>query len=152
MLEQKLKEQYGYNVPEAPTPLAAYIPAVQDGKLIFTSGQLPIQEGKLQFTGKLGKDISDVDAKKAAEICIVNCLSVVKTFAGSLENIDKILKITVFVASGEGFTAQPAIANGASELLVNVFGEVGKHARSAVGVAELPLGAPVEIEMIARLK
>lgn len=152
MIEQIIKEKYGYDIPEAPKPLAAYIPVIADGKTVYTAGQLPLQAGQLKFTGKCGKNISDEDAKKAAEICAVNCLSVVKSVAGSLENIERILKITVFVASAEGFNAQPAIANGASEFIVNVFGEAGKHARSAVGVAELPLGAPVEIEMIVKLK
>lgn len=152
MIEQKIKEQFGYEIPEAPKPLAAYIPAIQEGNLVYTSGQLPMQAGQLKYSGKLGRDISDEDAKKAAEICLINCLSVVKSVVGSLENIERIVKLTVFVASAEGFTAQPAIANGASELVLGIFGDAGKHVRSAVGVAELPLNAPVEIEMIAKIK
>lgn len=152
MIENKIKEMYGYDVPEAPKPLAAYIPVTVEDKIVYTAGQLPMQDGKLVFEGKLGRDVSDEDGKKAAEICAVNCLSVIKSVAGSLENIDRIIKVVVFVASAEGYTAQPQIANGASEFFVNVFGDAGKHVRSAVGVAELPINAPVEIEVIAKLK
>lgn len=151
MFEAKLKE-LGIEVPEAPKPLAAYIPAQKDGNLVFTSGQLPMLNGQLQYKGKLGKDISEEEAKKAAEICAINCLSVVKSLIGSLDNIEKIIKVVVFVNSADDFTAQPAIANGASEFFVKVFGDAGKHARSAVGVSQLPLGAPVEVEVIVKVK
>lgn len=151
MFEAKLKEM-GIVIPEAPKPLAAYVPAVQVDKLIFTSGQLPIVDGQLKFKGQLGKDISEEDAKQAAKICAINCLSVVKSLIGSLDNIERILKVVVFVNSSSEFTSQPAIANGASEFFVEVFGDAGKHARSAVGVSQLPLGAPVEVELVVKIK
>lgn len=151
MVEEKIKE-LGFFVPEAPKPLAAYVPAVLDDKIVYTSGQLPLSDGKLKYSGKCGKDLSDEEAVKAAELCALNCLSAVKAVAGSLDNIERIIKVTAFVNSVEGFTSQPKIANGASEFLVKVFGQAGKHARSAVGVYNLPLNAPVEVEIIARLK
>jgi enamine deaminase RidA (YjgF/YER057c/UK114 family) len=151
MIEEKIKE-LGYSVPDAPKPLAAYVPAVLVDKTVYTSGQLPMADGKLKYSGICGKDLSDEEAMKAAELCALNCLSVIKAVAGSLDNIERIIKVTAFVNSAEEFTAQPKIANGASEFLVNVFGEAGKHARSAVGVYNLPLSAPVEVEIIARLK
>lgn len=151
MFESKLKEM-GIVIPEAPKPLAAYVPAVQVDKLIFTSGQLPIVDGQLKFKGQLGKDISEDDAKQAAKICAINCLSVVKSLIGSLDNIERIVKVVVFVNSTSEFTSQPAIANGASEFFVEVFGDAGKHARSAVGVSQLPLGAPVEVELVVKIK
>lgn len=151
MIEEKLKE-LGLTLPEAPKPLAAYIPALQVGNLVFTAGQLPLQNGNLLFTGKVGKDISQEDAVKAAELCGLNCLSVINNLIGNLDNIERIVKLTVFVNSAEGFTAQPQVANGASELMGKLFGENGQHVRSAVGVNELPRNASVEIEMIAKLK
>jgi len=140
----------GIVIPEAPTPLAAYIPALTEGNLVFTAGQLPIISGELKFKGKLGSEISEEEGQKAAELCAINCLSVIKSVLGSLDRIERIIKLTVFVSSANGFSGQPKVANGASEFLVNIFGEAGKHVRSAVGVSELPLNAPVEIEMIAR--
>lgn len=151
MIETKLKE-LGYEIPEAPKPLAAYIPAININNMVLTAGQLPLKAGKLLFEGKVGKDVSEEDAVKAAELCAINCLSVVKAEVGSLDNIERIVKLTVFVNSADGFTSQPKVANGASELMVKVFGNAGKHVRSAVGVSELPLNAPVEIEMIAKVK
>ena len=147
MFEQKLTE-LGINIPEAPKPLASYIPAVRSGNLIFTSGQLPLKDGKLQYIGKVGAEISEEAAMKAAEICAINCLSAAKTLINSIDQIKQVIKVTVFVASASGFNAQPKIANGASDLMVKIFGDLGKHSRSAVGVAELPLNSPVEIEMI----
>ncbi|MCF6270637.1 MAG: RidA family protein [Melioribacteraceae bacterium] len=151
MIEDKIKE-LGYSVPEAPKPLAAYIPVIKIGNLVFTAGQLPMVDGKLIAEGKLGREVSDEVGTKVAEICALNCLSVIKSEIGDLENIEQIVKLTVFVNSADGFTAQPQIANGASEFLVNVFGDAGKHVRSAVGVNELPINAPVEIEMIVKVK
>lgn len=151
MIEDKIKE-LGYTVPEAPKPLAAYIPALRDGNLVFTAGQLPSASGELKFKGKLGKDLTEEEGKKAAELCALNCLSVVKSVAGSLDNVERIIKVTAFINSAPGFTDQPKVANGASEFFVNVFGEMGKHVRSAVGVNELPLNAAVEVEIIAKLK
>lgn len=150
MIEQKLIE-LGITIPAAPKPLASYIPAIKSGNLIFTAGQLPIKDGKLQFSGKLGENCNDEDAIKAAELCAINCLSAIKTQLNSLNEIKRIVKITVFVASASGFISQPKIANGASDFVVKLFGENGKHARSAVGVAELPMNAPVEVEMIVEI-
>lgn len=151
MIEEKLKE-LGYSLPEAPKPLAAYIPAIKEGNLVFTAGQLPLVAGQLKCKGKPGKNVSEEEAIKAAEICAINCLSVVKSVIGDLDKIERIVKITVFVNSSPDYESQPKIANGASEFLVKLFGENGKHARSAVGVSSLPMGASVEVEMIAKVK
>ncbi len=149
-IEEKLKG-LGFTLPEAPTPLAAYVPALVSGNLVFTAGQIPMHEGKLLYSGKVGKDISSEEGIKAAEICALNCLSVIKKEIGELEKIKRVVKVTVFVNSSEGFTDQPKVANGASELLVKIFEEKGKHVRSAVGVNELPINASVEIEMIVEI-
>ncbi len=150
MIEDKLIE-LGLQLPIAPIPLASYVPAVVVDNLIFTSGQIPVLEGELKFKGKIGKDLTAEEGRSAAELCLLNCLSVIKNSAGSLDKIEKIIKVTVFINSADNFTGQPKVANGASDLLVKLFGEKGKHARSAVGVNELPINAAVEIEMIARL-
>ncbi|NWF88985.1 MAG: RidA family protein [Ignavibacteriaceae bacterium] len=149
MIEEKIIN-LGFTLPEAPKPLASYIPALAVNNLVFTAGQLPLKNGVLLFKGKLGKDVTDDEGKQAAQQCILNCLSVVKNEIGSLDNIDKIIKLTVFVNSAEGFINHPQVANGASDLIRSIFGENGKHVRSAVGVAELPLDAPVEIEMVCK--
>ena len=151
MIEAKLKE-LGYEIPEAPKPLASYIPAYVMNGLVLTAGQLPLQSGKLKYTGKVEKDVTLEEGIEAAEICAINCLSVIKGVVGSLDRIERIVKLTVFVASAEGFNDQPKVANGASDFIVKIFGDAGKHVRSAVGVNELPINAPVEIEMIAKLK
>lgn len=151
MIEEKLN-QLGLMLPEAPKPLAAYIPALRVDSFIFTAGQLPLVKGELLFKGKLGKDVSDEEGIKSAETSLLNCLSVVRSQLKSLDEIERIVKLTVFVNSADGFTSQPKIANGASELLVKLFGENGKHVRSAVGVNELPLNSPIEIEMIVKIK
>jgi enamine deaminase RidA (YjgF/YER057c/UK114 family) len=151
MFEEKIKE-LGYNLPEAPKPLASYVPAIKSGNIVYTAGQLPLINGALEFAGKLGKDVNDADGKKCAEYSCLNCLSVIKGVAGSLDKVKQILKVTVFVNSTEEYTNQPEIANGASDLLVKIFGEKGKHARSAVGVAQLPKNAPVEIEIMAEVE
>ena len=151
MFEEKISE-LGFTLPEAPKPLAAYIPSLAVNNLVFTAGQLPLVNGELQYKGKVGLDLSAEEAKKAAEFCALNCLSVVKSVIGSLDKIERIVKLTCFINSADGFTAQPAVANGASELMVSIFGEAGKHVRSAVGVNELPLNAAVEVEMIVQFK
>lgn len=151
MVENRI-EELGFELPEAPKPLAAYIPALVVDKLVFTAGQLPIEKGKLNIVGKLGAEVSDEKGRMAAEICALNCLSVIKSVIDDLDRIEKVVKLTVFVNSATGFTGQPNIANGASELIVKLFGDKGKHVRSAVGVNELPLNSPVEIEMIVRVK
>lgn len=151
LIEQKIKE-LGYELAEAPKPLAAYVPCVQSGNLVFTAGQLPIVNDELKYSGQIGKDISEADGNKASEISLLNCLSAIKGIIGDLDKIKRIVKLTAFIASPIDFYKQPAVANGASELLLKIFGDDGKHARSAVGVPSLPLNAAVEIEMIAELK
>jgi enamine deaminase RidA (YjgF/YER057c/UK114 family) len=151
MIEQRIKE-LGFEVPEAPVPLAAYIPSLVEGNFVYTAGQLPVVKGELKYKGKLGKEFSIEEGQRAAAICALNCLGAVKKAVGDLDKVAGIVKLTVFISSAEGFTNQPKVANGASELLVKIFGDNGKHVRSAVGVSELPLGAAVEIEMIAKIE
>ncbi|MGK9369793.1 RidA family protein [Melioribacter sp. Ez-97] len=151
MIEEKIKELTGRDLPAAAKPLAAYVPAQVTGNLIFTAGQLPTVDGKLLAEGKVGADVTEEKAAECAKIAALNCLSVIKAEIGSLDKIKKIVKITVFVNSSDNFTGQPKVANGASEFLIDLFGDKGKHARSAVGVNELPINAPVEIEMIAEI-
>jgi len=150
MFEEKIK-QMGITIPEVVKPLAAYIPAMQVGDPVRTSGQVPISEGKIKYIGKVGKDLSEEEGKEAAKLCALNCLSAIKSIVGSLDKIKKVVKLTVFVNSAEGFTAQPKVANGASEFIGEIFGDAGKHVRSAVGVSELPLNSAVEIEMIVQV-
>ncbi|HEY6438141.1 MAG TPA: RidA family protein [Ignavibacteriaceae bacterium] len=151
MFEDKIK-QMGIIIPEVVKPLATYIPAMQVGNLVMTSGQVPISEGKVKYLGKVGSDLSEEEGKEAAKLCALNCLSAVKSVLGSLDKIKRVVKLTVFVSSAEGFTAQPKIANGASEFIGEIFGDAGKHVRSAVGVSELPLNSAVEIEMIVEIQ
>ncbi|MBS4035947.1 MAG: RidA family protein [Ignavibacterium sp.] len=151
MIEEKIKE-LGFEVPEAAKPLAAYIPAKRIGNLIMTSGQVPLVDGKLKYAGKVGADLSEEEGQKAAEICALNCLAAIKSVIGNLDKIEDVVKLTVFVNNKDGYSAQPKIANGASELIGKIFGEKGLHARSAVGVSGLPINAPVEIEMIVKVK
>ncbi|MBV6512725.1 MAG: RidA family protein [Ignavibacteriales bacterium] len=151
IIEEKIKA-LGLAVPEPAKPLAAYIPAIQTGDLVFTSGQVPLQDGVILYTGQVPTELSAEDARKAAEICCLNCLAAIKGLTGSLDAIDRIIKLTVFVNSAAGFGDQPMIANGASELLEKIFGEKGKHVRSAVGAAGLPKNSSVEIEMTVKLK
>ena len=142
----------GLTLPTAAAPVAAYVPAVKTGNLVFTAGQLPVVEGKLVLTGKVGSDVTPEDAKKMAEICALNALAAISLVA-DIDQIEKIIRVGGFVNGVPGFVAIPAVINGASELLIKLFGDVnGKHARTAVGVAELPLNAPVEIEMVIQLK
>lgn len=150
MFEEKIK-QMGIEIPEPVKPLAAYIPAMQVGNLVMTSGQVPISAGTVKFQGKVGKDLTEEEGKEAAKLCAINCLSAIKSVIGSLDKIKRVLKLTVFISSAEGFTAQPKVANGASEFIGEIFGEAGKHVRSAVGVSELPLNSAVEIEMIVEI-
>jgi enamine deaminase RidA (YjgF/YER057c/UK114 family) len=151
MYEAKLQE-LGIEIPATPKPVATYVPAVQIEKYIYTSGQLPFVGGELKYRGKVGAGISEDDGYEAAKLCAVNCLSTVKGLIGSLDNIEKIVKVTGFVNSAPGFSAQPRVVNGASDLFGQIFGDAGSHARSAVGVSELPLDAPVEVEIIVKVK
>ncbi len=149
-VEQKLKS-LGLSLPQTPKPVAAYIPAIQVNDLVFTSGQLPIVNGQLKFKGKLGQEITKEQGYEAAKICALNALSAIKSVVVDLNRIEQVVKVVGFVASAEGFTEQSAVVNGASEFLKELLGEKGAHARSAVGMAELPLGAAVEIEMIVKV-
>ncbi|MEP6695828.1 MAG: RidA family protein [Pseudonocardiales bacterium] len=142
--------ELGLTLPSVATPLAAYVPAVRSGNLVFTSGQLPMMSGSLARTGKVGEDISAEEGKELAHICALNALAAVDALVG-LDTVKRVVKVVGFVASAEGFTGQPGVVNGASDLLGAVFGADGHHARSAVGVAELPLGAPVEVEIIVEV-
>ena len=142
----------GLTLPTAAVPVAAYVPAVKSGNLVFTAGQLPVVEGKLVKVGKVGSDVSAEDAKELAQICALNALAAISLVA-DLDQIERVVRVGGFVNCAPGFIAIPGVVNGASELLIKVFGDVnGKHARTAVGVAELPLNAPVEIELIVQIK
>lgn len=150
MIEEKIKE-LGLEIPEVAKPLASYIPAKKVDNLVMTSGQVPIVKGVIKYAGIVGKDLSEEDGQKAAQICALNCLAAIKEVIGDLDLIKEVVKLTVFVASSETFTSQPKVANGASDLIGKIFGEIGKHVRSAVGVTSLPLNAAVEIEMTVRV-
>jgi enamine deaminase RidA (YjgF/YER057c/UK114 family) len=142
--------ELGLTLPAVVPPLAAYVPAVQSGSYVYVSGQLPMVEGKLPLTGKVGAEVTEEQAADLARICALNALAAIEALVG-LGRVVKIVKVTGFVASAPGFTGQPAVVNGASNLFGDVLAEQGRHARSAVGVAELPLGAPVEVEVIAEV-
>ena len=144
--EEKLTE-LGLKLPEVAAPVAAYIPVLRSGNLVFTSGQLPMVEGALPMVGTVGAEVSAEDAKALAQRCALNALAAVKSEIGDLAKVKRVVKVVGFVASAPDFTGQPGVVNGASELLGAVFGEAGRHARSAVGVAVLPLDAPVEVEL-----
>lgn len=148
--EAKLAE-LGLTVPEVVPPLAAYVPAVRSGSYVYTSGQLPMRDGELVATGKVGAEVDEVQAFEAAQQCALNAIAAVKSVVGELSEVKRVVKAVVFVASAPEFTAQPKVANGASELLGKVFGDAGVHARSAVGVAALPLDATVEVELIVEV-
>ncbi|MFC4589099.1 RidA family protein [Sphaerisporangium corydalis] len=149
--EERLAE-LGLTLPEVVRPLAAYVPAVRTGNHVYTSGQLPMVEGKLLATGKAGAEVTAEQAKDLARVCALNALAAVASVAGGLSQIVRIVKVVGFVASTPDFTGQPQVVNGASELLGEIFGDAGRHARSAVGVASLPLDAPVEVELIAEVR
>ena len=150
-IKEKL-DALGLTLPTAAAPVAAYVPAVKSGNLVFTAGQLPVLDGKLVKEGKVGKEVTPEDAKKMAEICALNALAAISLVA-DIDQIEKIVRVGGFVNGAPGFVAIPAVINGASELLIKLFGDVnGKHARTAIGVAELPLNAPVEVEMVVQLK
>ena len=142
--------ELGLKLPQVVPPLAAYVPAVQSGSYVYVSGQLPLVEGKLPYVGKVGAEVTAEQGAELARVCALNALAAIEALVG-LGRVVKIVKVTGFVASAAGFTGQPAVVNGASQLFGDVLGEIGRHARSAVGVAELPLGAPVEVEVIAEV-
>ena len=142
----------GLSLPTAAAPVAAYVPAVKSGNLVFTAGQLPVVDGKLLKEGKVGRDVTAEDAKELAQICALNALAAI-SLVTDLDQIERVVRVGGFVNCAPGFTAIPGVINGASEFLIKIFGDVnGKHARTAVGVAELPLNAPVEVEVIVQLK
>jgi enamine deaminase RidA (YjgF/YER057c/UK114 family) len=149
--EERLKE-LGHELPPAPGPLGSYVPAAKSGNLLFISGMLPLKEGSLTRTGKVGMDLSVEEGKEHARTAAFNALSVLREYAGSLDNVIRCVKVTGYISSAPGFTGQPAVLNGASDLMAEVFGEAGKHARVAVGVSELPMNSPVEVEFIFELK
>ncbi len=143
--------ELGITLPAVAAPLAAYVPAVRTGNLVYTAGQLPTVQGKLTHSGKVGADVTPEDAKSAARICALNALAAIDSVVG-IDSVTRIVKVVGFVASAPGFNGQPGVINGASELLGEVFGDAGIHARSAVGVSELPLDAPVEVELVVEVE
>ena len=142
--------QLGVALPEVATPLASYVPAVRTGNLVYTSGQLPMEAGRLVATGKVGAEVSPEHGKALARTCALNALAAVHSLVG-IDAVTRVVKVVGFVASAPGFNGQPGVVNGASELLADVFGDAGAHVRSAVGVSELPLDAPVEVELIVEV-
>lgn len=146
-VEDRLAE-LGLTVPEVVPPVAAYVPALRAGQFVYTSGQLPMKDGQLPATGKVGADVDPEEAKAQAQQCALNAIAAIKGVVGDLDKVAQIVKVVGFVASDPSFTGQPAVINGASELLGNAFGDKGVHARSAVGVAALPLDAAVEVEVV----
>ncbi len=149
--ENRLKD-LGIVLPDPPKPVATYVPAVKVGNLLFLSGMLPFKEGKLLYEGRLGKELTLEQGYEAARLAVINAISVIKAELGDLGRVERIIRLSGYVASADGFTQQSAVINGASTLLVDVFGDRGKHSRIAVGAAVLPLGAPVEIEMVVEVK
>lgn len=149
--EQRLKD-LGIELPAPPKPVAIYVPAVQAGDLVFLSGVLPMRDGKVAVEGKLGRDLTVEQGYEAARAAVLNALAIVRQEVGSLDRVKRVVKLVGHVASAEGFTQQPAVINGASDLLVKLFQEAGRHARVAVGAAELPLRAPVELELIVQVE
>ncbi|WP_284224387.1 RidA family protein [Mycobacterium antarcticum] len=150
MTASKRLAELGIELPEVVTPLAAYVPAVRTGNLVYTSGQLPMVAGELPQKGKVGADVSAEDAKDLARICALNALAAVHSLVG-IDAVTRVVKVVGFVASAPGFNGQPGVVNGASQLFGDVFGDAGAHARSAVGVSELPIDAPVEVEIIVEV-
>lgn len=148
--EKKLAE-LGLTLPPPPKPVATYIPAVLAGELLFLSGVIPFRDGKLVFEGKLGRELTVEQGAEAAGVSLLNALAIIRQELGTLDRVRKIVRMTGHVASADGFVQHPAVINGASDLLVRIFGEAGRHARVALGAAELPLNAPVEIELIVQV-
>jgi enamine deaminase RidA (YjgF/YER057c/UK114 family) len=149
-VERRLAEM-GLELPPAPKPVASYVPVAVGGDVAFVAGQVPMEEGKPLATGRVGEDVSVEEAQGLARRCALQALAALKEELGSLDRVRRVVKVTVWVASSETFTEHPKVANGASDLLVEVFGEAGKHARAAVGAPSLPLGAPVEVEMVVAI-
>lgn len=152
MTPEETLAKLGLTLPTPSKPVASYVPAVRSGNLVFVAGQLPFVDGKLPKTGKLGEEISLEDGQALARTCALNALAVVKAELGELSRVKRIVRAGVFVACSDNFFDQPKVANGASDLFVQVFGEAGRHARAAVGVNVLPLGAPVEVELLVEVR
>jgi enamine deaminase RidA (YjgF/YER057c/UK114 family) len=150
-IEKNLSE-LSITLPKVSAPVANYVPYVKVGKLIFISGQLPMEEGKVKFTGKLGENIAIEDGVEAAKLCALNIIAQLKSAVGSLDKVKRCVKLTGFVNSTSDFTSHPQVINGASDIIVKIFGDKGKHARAAVGVSSLPLGASVEVEAIFEIE
>jgi len=150
-VEKRLRE-LGLQLPPVQKPIASYVPAVKVGAFVFSSGQGPLIGGRPKYTGRLGEELTLEQGYEAARICALNCLAAINGEAGSLDYVDRIVKVLGFVSSAEGFTEQSRVLNGASDLLVKIFGEKGRHARSAIGVNVLPVNIPVEVEMIVKLE
>jgi enamine deaminase RidA (YjgF/YER057c/UK114 family) len=148
--EERLAE-LGFEVPEVAKPVAVYIPALRSGNHVYTSGQLPMRNGELMLTGKVGGDITPEQGVECARQCALNAIAAVRSVVGDLSAVKRVVKVVAFVASTPDFTGQPGVANGASELLGEAFGDAGQHTRSAVGVAVLPLDAPVEVELVVEV-
>jgi enamine deaminase RidA (YjgF/YER057c/UK114 family) len=144
--------ELGLQLPEVPPPAGSYLPAIATGQLVFTSGQLPTIDGRLPETGKVGGSVSPGDAKTYARTCVLNGLAAAASAIGSLDRVTRVVRIAGFVASEPTFTGQPGVVDGASELLIEIFGEAGRHVRTAVGVAALPLDSPVEVELVLEFK
>jgi enamine deaminase RidA (YjgF/YER057c/UK114 family) len=142
--------ELGIELPKAPEPAGSYVPAARTGSLVYTAGQIPFVDGVVAATGKVGAEITVGDAAALARVCALNALAAIDGLVG-IDAVTKIVKVVGFVASAEGFTGQPGVVNGASDVLVEIFGDAGRHARSAVGVVELPLGVPVEVELIVEV-
>lgn len=150
-VESRLQE-LGFELPPVATPAGAYVPAIVSGNLVFTAGQIPLVNGQLMATGKVGAEIAPEHAKEIAARCALNALAAIKSVIGDLDRVTRVVKVVGFVASTPDFTGQPGVLNGASELIGQVFGDAGRHARSAVGVASLPLDAPVEVELVVEFR
>jgi enamine deaminase RidA (YjgF/YER057c/UK114 family) len=150
-IEEKLQD-LGYPLPQVAPPVASYVPAVRSGSLIFTSGQIPTRSGELIHRGSVGSDVTPDEAYECARTCALNALAAVKSLAGDLDQISRVVRVVGYVSSASGFTGQPTVINGASDLLLAVFGDAGKHARTAVGVSGLPLDAPVEVELMVEVR
>ena len=150
MVEEKLKE-LGIEIVDIPKPLGSYKPCVRTSNLLYISGQLPVRSGKLLYEGKIGNELKIEEGKEAARAAAINCISVLKNEVGDLDKVEKIVRVTGYISSASGFTGQANVLNGASDLFYDVFGQKGIHSRVAVGVFELPMGSPVEIELIAEV-
>ncbi len=150
MIKKRLKD-LGISIPNAPKPAGSYVPVVLTGKLAFVSGQIPIKDGQVVYQGKVGDTQSIDDAQEAAKLCVINGLAQIEAYCGTLDNLEKIIKISGFVNSTKDFTEHPKVINAASDLLMKIFGEKGRHSRIAIGVSSLPLNATVEIDMVVEI-